>query len=400
TGTPTDSDPTLAESRTYVYTYVSAYGEEGPPSEPSALVAVLPGQTVDLAGMSAAPVGNYNVTHKRIYRTNTGSSTTEYQYVATVLVGVASYNDSVAAASLGSVLASTTWDAPPSDLAGLITLPNGCLAGFSGNLLCFSEPYLPHAWPVSYQVPLDETIKAIGSYGNNILITTTGAPYLAQASAPGSTVAEKLEMGYACVSKRGFVDIGYTCVYPAINGMMAAGMNGINLVTKGIFTQADWQAISPSTIHAYLHDSQVIGFFGNAGGGFIYDPQTGDYTLHDVNASAGYHNPATGTLHIVSDGQIKQWEGGTAKTATWKSKAFTMPLPHNMACAQVFASAYPVTCKLYADGQLKHTQTVANVNPFRLPSGFLANRYEIEVSGANTVTAVHVASTMAELSQA
>ena len=399
-GTPTDTDTTLAETRAYVYTYVSAYGEEGPPSDPSGLVTIQPGQTVDVTGMLGAPTGAYNVTHKKIYRTNTGSGTTEYQYVATVAVATATYNDAVASASLGAVLASTTWDAPPSDLAGLIALPNGCLAGFSKNLLCFSEPYLPHAWPVSYQVPLDYDNVAIGSYGNNILITTKGTPYLAQAAAPGSVVVEKLEMGYACVSKRGFVDIGYTCVYPTINGLMVAGMNGIQLATAGILTQADWQALDPSTIHAYLHDSKVVGFFGTTGGGFIYDTQTGDFTLHDVNASAGYHNPATGTLSVVSDGQIKQWEGGSAKTAIWKSKLFTMPYPHNLGAAQVFASAYPVTLKLYADGVLQHTQSVASLRPFRLPGGYLADKYEIEVSGTATITAVMVSSTVAELGQA
>lgn len=387
------------ESRAYVYTYVSAYGEEGPPSPASGVIDVNPSQPVALSSMSAGPSGAYNITHKKIYRTNTGSSTTEYQYVMTVAVAVTEITDSVESEALGAVLASSGWDAPPADMAGLFATPLGTLCGFSGNLFCESEPYLPHAWPVGYQVPLDEDIVAAGSYGNNLLVVTTGAPYLATGS-PGSRVFEKLEMGYACVSKRGFVDIGYACIYPAINGLMMAGMGNVQLATAGILTQADWQALNPASIHGYLHDAKYVGFWDNdLSEGFIYDPQTGDFVLHDIPATAGYHNPATGTLHVVSNGQIVPWEGGSAKTFIWKSKVFVMPAPHNFACAQVTAAAYPLTFKLYADGVLKHTQTVSGIQPFRLPGGFRADRYEVEVSGSSVITAVSVADSMQELGQ-
>lgn len=399
-GTITDPDPTLVESRQYVYTYVSAYGEEGPSSAPSAMVDVAPGQGVDLTNLSVAPTGSYNITHKRIYRTNTGSTSTEYQLVATIAVATATYSDVTASSDLGEVLMSSAWIAPPATLSGLTATPSGSLIGFYNNVFCESVPWMPHAWPAEYQVPLDATIVAVGSYGNNVLVVTTGAPYIS-AGAAGSRQMEKLEQGYACISKRGFVDMGYSCIYPAINGLMMAGMQGVQLATQGILTQADWQALSPSTIHAYLHDGKYIAFWTNSvSSGFVFDPVTGDFTLHDIPATAGYHNPATGALHIVSDGQIRQWEGGSSNlSVTWKSKVFTMPFPHSLACAQVLASAYPVTLTVYADGVLRDSRTVQDKQPFRLSGGVKADVYEFEISGVNVVTAMHVASTMQELGQ-
>ena len=40
------------------------------------------------------------------------------------------------------------------------------------------------------------------------------------------------------------------------------------------------------------------------------------------------------------------------------------------------------TLKLYADGVLKHTQTVTDGEVFRLPSGYKASEFEVEVSGS------------------
>jgi hypothetical protein len=54
---------------------------------------------------------------------------------------------------------------------------------------------------------------------------------------------------------------------------------------------------------------------------------------------------------------------------------------------------------VYVDGTLKHTQTVAGSDPFRLPAGFKGLKWQIELLGANAITAVMMANTMAELSQ-
>lgn len=85
-GTADDTDE-VPETRYYVCTFVNSWGAEGPPSPPSNQVEWRTGQTVLLEGLPALPSGNYDITHRRIYRINTGSSgTTDYQFVSEVAV--------------------------------------------------------------------------------------------------------------------------------------------------------------------------------------------------------------------------------------------------------------------------------------------------------------------------
>ena len=46
-------------------------------------------------------------------------------------------------------------------MKGLTAIGNGIFAGFSGKRLCFSEPFLPHAWPVAYRITLEDEIVGI-----------------------------------------------------------------------------------------------------------------------------------------------------------------------------------------------------------------------------------------------
>ena len=105
------------------------------------------------------------------------------------------------------------------------------------------------------------------------------------------------------------------------------------------------------------------------------------------------------TLYILVGSALYQMEGGTGHgDYTWKSKMFRLQQPVNFAAAQVFRETEgDVTFKLYADGELVHTEEVTDSDPFRLPSGFMGINYEYELTGTAIVNAVYVATTMAEL---
>jgi hypothetical protein len=59
-----------------------------------------------------------------------------------------------------------------------------------------------------------------------------------------------------------------------------------------------------------------------------------------------------------------------------------------------------VTVKVFADGVLKHTQTVMSRHPFRLPSGFTAFDWQLEASGTHAIQGMAMASSIGELAQA
>ena len=88
-GTADDADE-IPETRFYVCTFVNSYGAEGPPSPPSNEVEWRTGQTVVLSSLPSVPSGSYNITHRRIYRINTGSSgISNYQFVTEIAVAQA-----------------------------------------------------------------------------------------------------------------------------------------------------------------------------------------------------------------------------------------------------------------------------------------------------------------------
>ena len=85
-----DDEEEVPETRYYVCTFVNSWGAEGPPSPPTNQVEWRDGQTVSLTGLPSTPSGSYNITHRRIYRLNTGSSgATNYQFVSEVAVAQA-----------------------------------------------------------------------------------------------------------------------------------------------------------------------------------------------------------------------------------------------------------------------------------------------------------------------
>ena len=145
---------TAAETRYYVYTFVSTFGgitEESAPSPVSSAITITTSQKVNLSAMQTAPAGNYNITHKRIYRTLAGeASDGAYVFVAQIAIATTTYSDDLLAAALGEPIETEGWTPPPAGLTGLVGMANGMMAGFVGNSVYFCEPYFHHAWPAEY----------------------------------------------------------------------------------------------------------------------------------------------------------------------------------------------------------------------------------------------------------
>jgi len=405
-GTP-NADPGLNESRAYVETYVSGWGEEGPPSPVSNIVDIDPDVVVNLTALNAVPAGNYNIISKRLYRSVDSGTNATFMLVAEIPVATLTYADTVSGVTVASNggLISADWDMPPADLSGIIDLPNGSIAGFSKNELCLSVPYQAHAWPIASRDSINWPIVGIAAFGNSILITTTGLPYIAIAGSP----PEKIETEQSCVSGRGIVDMGYAVAYPTPDGIQIIGIGVNKLITDPLMKREEWQKYNPTSIHAYLHDGRYVAFYdataiGGIKGGFILDPNSseGGMTHTSIYATAGHSNREDDYLYLIVNGNVVRWNGGpSSRTYTWKSKVFQAPKPANPSVAQVKAKAYPVTFNLYGDEGgvqvLKHTQSVASSAPFRLPAGYLAEDFEIELIGSVEVSQCIIAESIDEL---
>jgi len=385
----------------YVYTYVSAIGEEGPPSPPSALVTYCPGQQLDLSSMDTGPSGNYNITAKRIYRVPFGQAT--FQFVDEIPVAQTTYSDTAADADLGEPIPSMDppWSPPPSDMHSIGFTANGIGYGASKNELCLSVPNMPHAWPEDYRLALKYPIVGLGSFDTNIVICTEGVPALATGSDPATMALVEFEdFQQSCVSKRGIVSLeGFGVVYPSPDGLVSISAGGPRLLTAAYFTPDEWRELKPETMHAYSHDGRVFMF--TDAGGFVFDPrdQGAGFIRLSVNCTGGFKDLLTDTLYLIIDGYVVAWDAAeTLLTYTWRSPLIRSPKPMNFGFAQIFAESYDdLTLKVYGDGALQYTAVVASSQPFRLPGGFLAELWQVEVIGKDNVREVRLAENARDL---
>lgn len=403
-GSYTGGSGSTAETRTYVMTYVSAYGEEGPPSAASGLITVDPTAAVGLTGLANGPTGAYNIASKRIYRSSTVGASAQFQFVAEIPVATATYSDTKSQAELGEVLPSTEWYPPPSGLKGLKALPNGAAIGFVDNTAHLSEPNLPHAWP--HQYPIEDRIVGVGVFRQSAVLLTTGKPYLMSGADPGAMSTERLELSQACASKRSIVETGDGVLYASPDGIVSISSAGMDILTKGLLTRAQWQAYNPASMVAAVHDSRYHVLYQTMGGQrgwliFDFSGQGATFTTANLNSATAvtalYADHRSDTLYMAQGTNIIRFDAGSALTYTWRSKTFRAPFAMNFGKAQLVASAYPVTMKLYGDGVLRFTKSVADGNLFNLPSGYRALDYQIEVSGSADVTQVSIATSAEEM---
>lgn len=404
----------------YAYTYVNDWGWESAPSPVSAAIDRTTNTPVTVSSFAAAPAGNYGIDRIRVYRTQAGSSgSSDFYFCKEIAIAAGSAVDNNAA--LGEVLETRDWLPAPGVpqggatnytepvLSRLTPLWNGMLAGIAGNSIRFCESYVPYAWPVAYDViPPDGKPVGLGVFGQNILVLTTSRPVVIAGSSPDSMDTQPVEMPQGCVAEKSIVSMGSGVAWASNDGLCWYGQGGARILTAGVMTREDWQALVPSSITGRMYEGLYFGSYSTDGGatrkGFFLDPSStagGIYFL-DKGYAVTHFDELQDQLYvydpaILSGSNVLRWDAGSAMTAIYKSKSFRVPTPVNFSCAQVVSDAYPVQVKFYADGALVHTRTATNSSAFRLPSGFKAQYWQIEVSTAGAVQAVMMATGMQDL---
>lgn len=368
------------ETRSYVYTYISTFGtvlEESAPSPAATINTYTTGATVTVSAFGTAPTSaaGYNITAIRIYRSVTSASSAQYLYVGTVTVnpttGVASgsFSDTVLAANLGTTLPSLTYTPPPAALQGLIAMPNGILAGFTGNQVWFCEPYLPHAWPVAYMMTVGAPIVGLGVYGQTLVVCTTQTPYLITGSQPGAMSQEKVPLPEPCVSKKSIASDQYGVLYASPNGLVSIAPGTQDVISRQLFTRDEWQTYLPAVMVGVLYQNMYLGFYqvGSTKAALVL--MRGDspplVTL-ELAAQAVFVERSTANVFVVSpvDNNIYQLDSDQVNNEfyEWKSKKFVLPEPTNFGAIKVQADwayiADGVAYNLVVDGVIADNQAI------------------------------------------
>lgn len=396
----TDETATDDETRYYVETYVSGWGEEGAPGPASAKITLpVPGTTLRI-GLSPAPTSDSHLTHRHLYRSVTGGGAADFRRVAVLPLSTTNFTDTLQADALGPALETYGYSMPPADLRGLCQMANGICAGFAGNAVYFCEPYLPYAWPEKYRTTTEHDIVAVAAMDTALVVATQGYPYVIQGASPSSMTAQKLShLQQACISASSMVTLDGLALYASADGLVGIGGDGGSVVTDSLITREQWQAMTPATLRAWYHEGKYIGMTDTHA--FVFDPKSGDFRQLTHRWDAAYLDMERDALVMAKGTQLYQWQGAsTPLPMLWRSKVFPVPAGIRLSCARVVSRQLAqIGFSLMVDGVTVMTLPIGSVPPgcFRLPA-LRGWGWQVEVQGAGEVQRITLGSSVAQVS--
>ena len=432
------------ETRAYVYTWVSQYSEEGQPSPPFVQTGNANGTWhITMTAPTAGDTTNRALSKTRIYRTETGmDGSVAFFFVVELPIATLVYDDVIPGDIVANsgILPSDDWSGPPANLKGIVSMPNGMAAGWTDtNEVWFCEPYRQHAWPVKYMLTVDAPIVGLGTIDQNLMILTAGQPYVASGIHPSVMALRKVQPVEPCTAQGSIVSTPNGVLYTSYNGLILIGPSGgVNLTLATMIRKDQWmRRINLRTIHAtyflngyYCYSAAIDGVF--QGDSFQTDAfQEEDFTGTMVGAHIALEDNRIGFMSLTSDSptynvMLDQWTGETfvirsgkvfhvdrreylpRQSYRWRSKLLQLNYKENMAAAKVFfdqpngtpPDVGPTTFRMFVDGRLRYTRPISKSGEqFRLPSGYQADTYQIELEGQLLINNVQIATSARELRQ-
>jgi hypothetical protein len=235
----------------------------------------------------------------------------------------------------------------------------------------------------------------------------------------------RIDANFPCLNKNSIVTMGYGIVYSTHDGLAVySPSSGAGIITKLLYNNDTWQAtINPKTVVAEYYGDNY--FASHSTGAFIFeqDAKVGGFFVNaDYSFSASFYDSIDGIVYYVSgtNGDIYEWDNLAQPPVVqeWKSKVIVTKDMINLGAARVVAdystvtqtwdddtnqwqletetwdAAESLTFRMWVNKQLIFTTTVADVNGFRLPTGYRTDTFEVGVEGNIRVRAIHLAETM------
>jgi hypothetical protein len=393
----------ILDVRAYVYTWLSAYGEESPPSPPTLTTGWSNGTwTIKMTPPVPDDMGVVrNITTIRIYRTVsalTGSTvffwvgdidiasnsvTTAIDAQATdgtlVSTGTLQVDDTWSGAIIAQnfQLPSTTWFPPEQGVNGIVAMPNGMSVGFRDNEIWFSEPYRPHAWPPGYVITTEFPIVGLGIIGTSVVAATNGAPYAASGVNPGSMTLLKFPESAPCTSRGSILATSEGVYYSSTKGLIKIVTTGPMVNTTEMWITRDkWAQLTPQKNLLAVMQSSCYFAFGTIGAdgdasqaqnGFTIELNAADSSSFTIWPQPGGHrigfsqltapngqdianiinDPWTGITMLLQQGNINYYDFTdavpTIQPYIWTSKVYQQKFKDNLAAMRVFFSIPPGT---------------------------------------------------------
>jgi hypothetical protein len=453
-GDQIEFDVTDIENRAYVYTYVSAYGEEGPASQPTNETGNPTGTwQITIPAPDPTDTTNRNLAKIRLYRTVVDASGNAAYYQVTEFpwtTGVTNYSDSFTPLEIvnNSPLTTELFTPPPTDLQGVVMMANGIAAGWSNDReIWFSAAYLPHAWPASYALTVDFPVVGLTANGASLNIMCKGSPFIATGVTPDTMTIGKISSNEPCIARGSVVSSGEGAYYASPNGVILLNSTGTMSITEFVYEKEFHNSLQPWNWAAGHYGLNYVAFIKGAGlagvdpdglalHGFVLDKEDKNtpfcYLHFSTTVDNMYFDEISGQLfELLSDGKVMQWNPPIANPGTttlwdwmWKSKQFRMAFPASFKAIKIIFEVPPevtitpgvrntdqnqifnpatqwLIVRVFADGRFVMVKEVQqNEEILKIPDGFKATLWELELQGQVNVKHLKMATSVKELRKA
>lgn len=416
--TPSAQQGANQETVAYTYTYVNAYGEEGPPADPTLATHEI-GYEIDVTTTldeSVLLAGYLQITEIRIYRTPSGSTVASYFYVGSIYPNYSEaggpqyvFNDTVASGDLAEQLSSTNYYPPPQSLVGLNSLPNGILYGWVDNALYFSNAYQPWAWNPANVLTFPNRIVGSLPMGEGMVLSTTAKPYVISGSTPDAMSAAPLNITLAGVSKWSFANVGGLAMFATQEGIVVIeGAMGSMTYSDRFFTRDVWRqkyGVGFAQMRFAEWDGRLVVWASD--GSFTpfmlrFEGLSGTMTeLPQFNGTGSFINPLNDSFYYTNGRSVLQFNTGMPLQSSWQSRILIQQGTANYGAFEAMCDGEWVLT-IYADDEngvmVQRFQTTLTGNMRdRLPAGYKSRRWQIAVQGVGTFRELRIADSMRDL---
>jgi hypothetical protein len=389
----------IVETRAYVYTMVNSYLEESAPSLAN-VVSVTYLDYVEVTTTVPTFTGYSPRSATNIYRTFGTNAT--YFKINTTSLGSNVYKDETYKASdIGVALPSLEWDLPETGMTGLVPMPNGFFAAYKGNMLYFSEPFRPHAWPYAMSFP--HNITGICPDAQSLVVTTNAGAHMVLGSLPSNMSQQKLPLPQAGIAQRLMVNLEGAVAYASSDGIvLVQGSQSTMTLSQKFYSREDWRStfatIADDARFGYTDGYLVMVSSQEAKGIIIrLDEAAGTLTQFNETFDSMFYLPITDTLYYSKGANVYRLRDGAASyyTLDWWSKEFTLPNYTNFGAFYIRCTA-STAVTIYVDGASWHTFTAAATGYYRLPAGKRALRWSVRVQTTGKIEEIAMAESMSE----
>ena len=301
------------------------------------------------------------------------------------------FTDDLDVTTLDNVLESADYDQPDERMLGLLAIHNSMVVGFFDNTICFSEPGVPHAWPIKYRLQVDSKIVALGAYGTTLLALTDRTPWKLDGNNPAAMSITRTDYILPCVSKRSVINIGFGVVWASAGGLAVYSTTiGTDYLTKNVHSWASWpQDYDPTNLYGAYYRGRYFGSDGLNTFLFERNEEVGGHLVQsDVRFTAAHYDAKTDQFYYAAGDQVWLWNSLQVGNAVldWKSKVFTTKSPINLGAAQIvgdFNSEEDAAALVLENTNIRvyNGELITNNEVIGALGTFLGN--ELQVAGSN-----------------